>query len=266
MRHSVLLAGLLSFAATVLAAQARVIKDDQWCDDGWHGGRDREQYCEVREETISAVGNLTVDGGPNGGITVRGWDRNEILVRSKVQTYAHTASAARDLASAVRVESGSFIRAEGPRTSNHEHWAVSFRVFVPRRINLALETTNGGIDISEVIGRIQFDATNGGVRLVGLGGDVQGRTTNGGLDVALTGSEWEGEGMNVRTTNGGVRINIPDGYSARLETGTTNGGLRIDFPITVQGRIDRRITTDLGRGGRPIRVVTTNGGVVVQRE
>jgi hypothetical protein len=257
---------LLSLVAAPLAAQSGLAQDDEWCDESRHGDRDRVRYCEVREQTLPAREALSLDGRANGGITVRAWDQNEILIRAKVQTYADSDGEARDLASSVTVDAaGSIVRAEGPRTGRHEHWAVSYRVFVPRRTNLSLETTNGGIDIYEVSGRIEFDATNGGVHLEGLGGDVRGRTTNGGLHIELSGNEWEGEGMDVRTTNGGVRIVIPEGYSARLETGTTNGGLRIDFPITVQGRIDRRITTDLGEGGKLIRATTTNGGVVVRK-
>ena len=96
-------------------------------------------------------------------------------------------------------------------------------------------------------------------------GDVRGRTTNGGLRVELDGDEWDGEGLDVQTTNGGVSLYIPDDYSARLVTGTVNGGIRIDFPIMVQGNIGRRITTDLGNGGKTVRVTTTNGGVTVRK-
>ncbi|HLB54036.1 MAG TPA: hypothetical protein VJK71_02925 [Gemmatimonadales bacterium] len=58
---------------------------------------------------------------------------------------------------------------------------------------------------------------------------------------------------------------MPSGYSAHLETGTRNGGLAIDSPVTIQGRIGKRITTDLGRGGATIRLMTTNGGVNIRR-
>lgn len=257
---------LLSLSAASLVAQSRVVQDDEWCDDGWYGDRDRVLYCEVRERTLSARSQLSIDGRANGGITVRAWDQNEILVRAKVQTHGRTEDAARNLASEVEVHAdASGIRADGPHIDRDGRWVVSYRVFVPPRTNLALETRNGGVGIYGVNGRIEFEATNGGVHLEGVGGDVRGRTTNGGLHVELTGQEWQGDGMDVRTTNGGVRIVIPEGYSARLETGTTNGGLRIDFPITVQGRIDRRIATDLGAGGKLVRATTTNGGVVVTK-
>ena len=120
-------------------------------------------------------------------------------------------------------------------------------------------------DLCGVSGRIQFTTTNGGVHLSDLAGSVQGRTTNGGIHIELSGSEWDGDALDVVTQNGGVELEVPAGYNARLETGTVNGGMQLDFPVTVQGRIGRSISTDLGRGGATIRVRTTNGGVTVSR-
>lgn len=257
---------LCFWAIPATAQQTRVVEDDDWCErDSW-GDRDHDRVCEVRETTLSADRELIrVDGRANGGIKVRGWERNEILVRAKVQARAESESEARSLLDEVRIELGSTIRADGPRTYRHESWSVSYELFVPHSSNLDLETVNGGITIEDIGGDIDFRATNGGIKLGGLSGDVSGSTTNGGLRIELTGDRWQGEGLDVRTTNGGVRISIPDSYSARLESGTVNGSLRIDFPITVQGRIDRRIQAELGSGGQRIRAMTTNGSVTIQR-
>jgi DUF4097 and DUF4098 domain-containing protein YvlB len=104
------------------------------------------------------------------------------------------------------------------------------------------------------------------VHLTRVGGDVRGRTTNGGVDVELEGSTWDGEGLDVETSNGGVKLAIPANYSANLETGTVNGRLNVDFPVTVQGRLDKNINATLGSGGPPIRVRTSNGGVRISRK
>lgn len=254
---------IATLAAPGLAQQVRTIEDDPWCDNSGWG--DQERYCEVREVTLPARDRIAVNARPNGGITVEGWDRNEIQLRAKVQGYADTESDARDIVSRISLDTGGTISADGPRTGRDEGWSVSYRLMVPRRSNLDLESVNGGIAIEEVTGRIDFRTTNGGVHLTRVEGDVRGRTTNGGLDIELGGDAWDGEGLDVRTTNGGVKLQIPDGYSARLESGTVNGPLRIDFPITVQGRIDRKIEATLGDGGKTIRVMTTNGGVTISR-
>jgi hypothetical protein len=96
---------------------------------------------------------------------------------------------------------------------------------------------------------------------------VRGETHNGGLTVSLTGQRWDGDGIDVETTNGGVTVEIPDGYNAQLETRTVNGGFRTELPMTIQGELSmaRGITTTLGSGGAPVRVRTTNGGLRITR-
>jgi hypothetical protein len=225
------------------------------------------QHCEVRESTMPG-GALTVDAGQNGGISVDAWDRNDVRVRAIVRTKARSDERARQLASGVQIQSGGGrVLATGPDTERRENWSVSYRINVPRRTDLDLSANNGGITINGVSGNVRFDTTNGGVRLGGLGGRVNGRTTNGGLTVNLSGDRWDGEGIDVETSNGGVTLSIPDNYNAQLEARTINGGLNIDFPITIQGELSSRrgITTTLGSGGPTVRVRTNNGGLRIGR-
>ncbi|MBO0726717.1 MAG: hypothetical protein J2P52_14030 [Blastocatellia bacterium] len=270
-------AGILSLAILCLACgpsfAQRGGRDDRnkeerelSCND--NNGGDRGSHCVIKEEMVAATGGtITVDGRMNGGVTVKGWDRKEILVRAKIQTWADTDAEAQELAGQIRIETGGAnIHAEGPEMRNQRGWAVSFEVSVPRNSNLSLKAHNGGIGVSEVHGQIEFSTMNGGVSLRQLAGNVKGQTMNGGLSIDLAGNGWEGEGMNVSTTNGGVTLSIPENYSARLETGTVNGGLKTDFPITLQGEVKRELSLDLGSGGQTIRAMTTNGGVSIKRK
>jgi DUF4097 and DUF4098 domain-containing protein YvlB len=142
---------------------------------------------------------------------------------------------------------------------------VSYEVWTPRQTDVRVSTQNGGISVDNVEARLDLGAVNGGIALRSVSGDVRGETTNGPLNVELEGDRWRGTGLDLRTTNGPVNLDIPEGYSARLETGTVNGGMRIDFPITLQGMIGRRISTQLGSGGATIRAITTNGPVEIHR-
>lgn len=235
------------------------------CNDNWQSDR-LENHCEIQEQTVGAGGMVTVDARKNGGISMKGWDRNEVLVRSRIQTSAPTQAEADAMAKQIRVNTGGLkIFAEGPEMRENHHWSVSYEIFVPRQSDLSLQTYNGGLVISEVSGRIEFTALNGGVVLKGIGGNVKGSTTNGGLVVELSGDRWQGEALDVRTTNGGIVMSVPENYSAQLETGTVNGNLSVDFPVTVQGRITRELAVSLGGGGPTVRAMTTNGGVKIKR-
>jgi DUF4097 and DUF4098 domain-containing protein YvlB len=162
---------------------------------------------------------------------------------------------------------GGHVSAKGPDGGQREGWSVSYRISVPRRNDLDLRANNGGITIAGVSGNIKFDTNNGGVNLSDLAGTVRGETHNGGLTVRLSGRQWDGEGLDVETTNGGVTLSIPNGYNAQLETRTVNGGFRFDYPLTIQGELSpqRGINTTLGSGGAPIRVRTTNGGLRINQ-
>lgn len=255
-------AALAAFAAPAFA-QAPITREVE-CR-GW-GDDDRERYCEEREYTLAAGDMLEVDAGQNGGIRVTGWDRDEIVVVARVRATGDDLDEARERAGAVRILTGQRVSAEGPSHWGDGHWwAVSYEVRAPHALRLLLEARNGGIALEELTGDVEARTRNGGIRVVGGAGRIRGQTTNGGIELELTGRRWEGAGVDLRSTNGGVRIRIPDGYSAELETGTVNGGMELDFPVMVQGRIDRTLRTRLGEGGPLIRVITTNGGVSLER-
>lgn len=257
---------LLMHSHPALGAQGqRGDRDHDWCREQ-RGGRD-VQVCEVREMTLPA-GALTVDAGGNGGIAVEGWDGNDIRVEARVAVRGDSESEASALVDSVEVRlDGRTLeaRSDRDRSDSYPAWWVSFRIRVPRDTDLELRTSNGGISVADVVSRVRFEASNGGVTLRDIGGDVKGQTSNGGLRVELSGDRWVGEGLDVRTTNGGVRLAIPEGYSARLETGTTNGSMNVGFPVTVQGRLTGNLGVDLGDGGATLKVRTTNGSVRVDR-
>jgi hypothetical protein len=263
--YALLVFTIVSLAAGAASTQKKEGSLD--CRDGSSWNNDRLQnHCEIREQTLPMGGIITVDAGRNGGVSVKGWDRSEILVRSRVQTAAPTQAEAEELAKQVKVDTGGLrIHATGPADQRDSNWSVSYEIFVPRRSDLSLAAHNGGISISDVNGKIEFSALNGGVSLRRVGGNVHGSTTNGGLAVELSGDRWDGEELDVKTTNGGVSMSVPENYSAHLETGTVNGNVSVDFPVTVQGRITKELSVNLGSGGATVRAMTTNGGIRLKR-
>lgn len=226
------------------------------------------RHCEIREYTVGAASSvLNIDARPNGGISIIGSSRSDVLVRARVTTHAPTEAEAQALARQVQVQAApGRVSTSGPRSEGNTGWSVSFEVLVPTQTYLSLQSTNGGLSVRDVEGEIDFKTTNGGVRLVNVGGQVKGTTTNGGVQVETNSHSWLGTGLDVETTNGGIEVVVPSGYSGRLEASTSNGRIHSDIPLTVQGRIDNSINVDLGSGGPPMKLKTRNGGVrIVER-
>lgn len=249
--------------------QYKYSKSREFCSDNSWSNNNRASFREVREMKLPASGSLRVDGGRNGGVSVKGENRSDILVKACVNTWADSDEAAKAVAVRIRIGTSPEVKADGGDDSNY---SVSYEIRVPQSTNLKLNAHNGGISISSVDGMLEFETTNGGVNLQDVAGDVVGRTTNGGVNVRLSGNSWKGNGLNVTTSNGGVNLTLPANYAANIETGTVNGGFRSDIPslnITTDdekgewsGRSQaKRITTSLNGGGAPVKVLTTNGGI-----
>jgi DUF4097 and DUF4098 domain-containing protein YvlB len=180
---------------------------------------------------------------------------------------ADTEADARALAGEVRIETAGTVRAVGPEQSRERSWWISYRLDVPRRSDLTLEADNGGLSVEDVVGSVELETVNGGLHLDGVGGRVRGETVNGGIHLDLTGTDWEGEGLDLRTTNGGLHLTIPSDYNARLSAGTVNGGVHSALPVIRRSKVRNggRIDADLGNGGPLLKVETTNGGLHVDR-
>lgn len=253
------------FAIAVLAVSAYA---GDFCSNNHYNG-DKASATDLRETTVPATGRIEVDGGKNGGISVRGENRSDVLVRACVRAWADTEAEAKNLVDTTRVETSPVIRAVSATESSKT--SVSFEIIVPIQTSLNLKAHNGGIGIKSVEGNIEFSTVNGGVSLSEVAGDVKGRTTNGGVKVALSGPTWRGGGLDVETTNGGVKLVLPTNYAANVETGTVNGGFKSDFP-ELQVKKDendryyqrnKNISASINGGGALIRVKTTNGGVKI---
>ena len=109
-----------------LAEKWRIVEDNDGCDENrWS----REEYaCEVREITIDADWSvITVDGGTNGGISVEGWNKDEICIRAKIKVWDRYEEDARDTLKEIEIKlNGETIQADGPRMKgNRRGWSVT---------------------------------------------------------------------------------------------------------------------------------------------
>lgn len=251
------IAGVVGLGASFAAAQGTV----RPCTEEENGGGDHPRLCEVRTWTIPAVENLQVDARKNGGVSVEGSERSDIQIEAIVTVWGGSDSDQKERMQKLRIMTdGGKVRAEG-RQGDRD--AVSYNIKAPEKTSLTAKAENGGIEMTNLDGQLRFNTTNGGVELKDVAGDVKGETMNGGLDISLSGSRWVGTGLNAQTTNGGVQLELPKGYSAHLEASTVNGGLEIEPTFTAQGVIKNSVSADIGGGGPTLKLDTVNGGVQV---
>lgn len=228
-------------------------------------------HCEDRTYSLTpSLDVLKVDAGLMGGISVIGTDGKVIEVRARVQVSGPNAA---QRAEAIKIDlmKDGWLRVV---SSADDSYSVSYELRVPRALALELRAQNGGIALEGTDSRIHFITSNGGVALTGVNGDVSGQTTNGGVSVRLTGKQWTGKGLDVSTTNGGITWDIPADYAGRIATATMHGNVRNDFGTEFTNSVSvvnkepgkgTSLALTLHKGSTPLRVVTTNGGIVVKK-
>ena len=260
-------AGIL-WGSAPLPAQMRDNSEKQLTCANGNRENDRARHCEIREQSVASIGRLSVDAGQNGGVSVKGWLRGDVLVRARIEAQAETDGAAANMVSRVTVDgSGGQVHASGPEAQNNAWWSVSYEIFVPQATDVTLKTLNGGVSVSDVRGQLHFEGINGGVHLKRVAGEIGGRTVNGGIDIELAGSGSDARQMELSTTNGGVTITMPATYSAHVLAETGMGRVQSDFPLpqdTAGGR-SRRADFTIGAGGPSIHIATGNGSIRLKR-
>lgn len=251
-----------------------VFSQDKWKfqDDGcgatrWYGNESGSFNLEIKEQTITQpLKNLSINGGNNGGVRIIGWKRNEISIRACVQAFGANIEEARARTSAVRIiTDDGFIRAVSSARDNYS-FGANYDIRVPMNTNLTIKTINGGINLNNIRGSIEFDLNNGGAVFSNIAGKLRGKTVNGSLSFDLSGNGWEGDGIDASTINGNISISVPENYSARLETASRRGNLYINLPVSKIRDNKYELNLDLGNGGATIKALTNNGQITIKRK
>ena len=222
--------------------------------------------------------------GVNGGISAVGTNGGEVRVRAEKRSK-------KGLASEVKIEvletsSGVTICAVYPTPKRRSgagrenkctagsNWnvntdnndvTVEWTIEVPRGVNLAAQTVNGGIEIARMQSDVIAETVNGGVD-VSTTGLVRAKTVNGSLDVAMGRMNWPGT-LNFETVNGSISVTFTGALNAQVSAETVNGGISSDWPLTVRGKWGpKSMNGTIGDGGRSLKLSTVNGDIEINNE
>jgi len=261
------------------------------CDDHFNVRfDDRDVFTAEEARTLTPAefaGGLDVRAPHNGGALVRGWDRNQVLIKACKAVAADDSAAARQFLDSIklRVENGR-VSIDAPQKDDYGRWVTHFLISVPRNIKLALDAHNGPINLRDVTGTINAqtvngpvklyrcsgeivaEATNGPIKVERSSGNIRIRTTNGPLDVQLSGTEWSGQGLEASAQNGPIKLHIPANYVSGVEV-TARGPSHFKCASeacasAVKDWDDQNKSVRLGKSSNTVvRMSTVNGPVSI---
>ncbi len=245
----------------------------------------------------------------DGSVEVRSWDRNEVLVEiekrasDKAQAEAIRVSAEQS-GSRITIE---VRKPDGPQARLGFRVSPSARIVasVPASCNLVVRSEDGsiriervqgkidlrsgdgsltGIDLSgtvrahtgdgsmrfdNVSGSLDLDSGDGGARVSGRLQAVKLRTGDGSVEVRVLDGSAMTEDWEIRTGDGGVRLELPAAFGAVLDAETGDGSVRVrgfGEPASTpkEGASRGELKRQLGSGGKLLRVRSDSGSIVVK--
>ena len=144
---------------------------------------------------------------------------------------------------------------------------------------LQLETVDGDLEVRSCLGEIAAHTVDGDLRLEDVGGTIEARTTDGDLrvDGALQalqvkttdgdlvvrvqpGSKMERE-WSIESTDGDIRLTLPEKFAANLEIRVNDGEITAQFPVTVQKVSEGRLSGELNGGGHQLSIRSSDGDI-----
>ncbi len=218
----------------------------------------------------------------DGSVEIRSWNRSEVLIEVEKRAADETMAAAIKVTAeqsgntiSLEVKKPDGLQpAFGFRVSPTARIVAS----VPRRSNIVARSGDGSIGIERVEGTVELHTSSGSVKGRDLAGTLRVTTGDGSLrfeNVSGTldlesgdgGARVSGrlQGLTLKTGDGSVEVSAEDGSSMATdwEIRTGDGGLRLELPATFSANLDA--STDDGgvrvRGfGEPAGTGNDEGG------
>jgi DUF4097 and DUF4098 domain-containing protein YvlB len=216
----------------------------------------------------------------NGNVEIISWDKNEVEIVAYKKVKAEDRETAEKLMERLEInirESDDEIIVETyyPKGSSGgglfgwlfgkggASFSVEYEIKVPKKIDLNIHTTNGGVRIEDIAGRLRLESTNGKINARDISGLTRCKTTNGPIQIEFD-EVSEGDEMTFRTTNGSIKLYLPEDFGADdVELKTTNGHIDSDFPMSGSSnrKSKKRFRGSINEGDRELSCTTTNGSI-----
>lgn len=135
------------------------------------------------------------------------------------------------------------LRIVGEKTGRND-WghnrSVKFKLRVPEKYQLKLDTAGGSIRISDLHGNIDAHTSGGSIKVGNITGQVKLDTSGGSIGVeAVSGP------VNAKTSGGSIKVRITEQLTADSELKTSGGSITATIPQNMQIDINARTS-----GGR----------------
>ncbi len=231
------------------------------------------------------------------GARVRGGDGSEamVLITSDRQDFAEVFTVRFETPRPDRIEVVIERKSRGPASwFSGFHGRTDVEVTLPRSTAVEVSSSGGGIEISNLAGKVEAQSSGGGVQVADLGGAaklsssggaIAAENVAGDLDASSSGggvaireahgaviAESSGGAVSVRfaagnarggslgSSGGGVDVYLDPAVGLEVDASSSGGSVDCALPLTVRGKISRTEVRGTLNGGGPVLKLRSSGG------
>jgi type VI protein secretion system component Hcp len=266
---------------------------------------------------LTADGRISVESF-NGSIEVIGWNKDEVeITGTKYANSQELLDAVK--VNIVDTDSSIHVRAVRP-SARRGNMGVRFVIHAPKVVDLdRLTSSNGSITVTGIDGDARVETSNGRIRFTDLDGNIEAttsngavkledtsgsaviktsngsvsaehvsghfsaKTSNGSITASVSGEDEGGRPIELRSSNGSIKLYLEDQPSAEVSVTTSNASITVyappslqanvkadtsnskiktDFDVTVRGvQKKSRLEGTINGGGPQLTMDSSNGGI-----
>lgn len=233
---------------------------------------------------FGAGGTLTINGAPNGSITVEGWQKNEVEISAEVEVQAENEA---DLALLAQVntfvldENFGHITIQSVGTYDKKYlksvakkipknlltmpFRIDYKIKVPAYCDLEINGGRGDLNLSNVEGMMRINVLETNAKLNLIGGVIAATFGSGTVDVVIPTRGWRGRSADIQLASGTMNVSLPPNLSAEIDAKVLRNGQIQNFYQTLKPRearvkfTDKLVAAKAGNGGANLAFTVGDG-------
>jgi len=120
---------------------------------------------------------------------------------------------------------------------------------------------DGDVNVRDFQGDVDAGIEDGDLRVEGKLGRLSADAEDGDVDVRLAEGSVMTSDWRVEAADGGVRIQVPEGFAADLDVDTHDGSIDLDLPATAAELSEGKLMGSMNGGGHRLVIRTEDGSV-----
>ncbi len=232
---------------------------------------------------------MTINGSPQGSITVESWNKNEMEITAEVEVQAEN-DADLALVSSVNgfVIDDTFNHIQIITVGMHDKdfmkkkfkkfpkrllnlpWKIDYHVKVPQICDLEINAGRGDLKISGVEGAMQIKALETNADLNLSGGTVNAVFGAGNVNVKILNRSWRGRHLDIQLANGTINVQFPENLNAEINASILKTGKIENLYTLLKPRdrttfSDKQINAKSGNGGALLAFTVSDGAINIAK-